>query len=129
MRIFVRGLKKIKTHKLGSTSMLQECSRVRYLLNKVLTSSSCQPRKCLPSLLGNTVLGRYNTPAITTLLGDGAFNGDIVAPWDVLLSNPHSRLAAGLRLSWDHLNPLSQNLCPSDQQTDETLLINQPIVR
>ena len=30
---------------------------------------------------GNTVLGRYNTPTITSLLGDGAFNGNIVAPW------------------------------------------------
>ena len=35
---------------------------------------------------GNTVQGRYNTPAITTLLGEGAFNGENFAPWDVLIA-------------------------------------------
>ena len=76
---------------------------------------------------GNIAKVRYNMPAIMPLLGDGAFNGPIDDPWGMLTTHPHSRLTMGIRLSWGHLKPLFQNLCPTCTHPDEDILINQSI--
>ena len=81
---------------------------------------------------GNTIKGRYDTPPIRALFGEGAFDSAFSSPWEGVLTNsrPDGDIATGLHQAWSHLTSKFQEVATPEQMGDtENYLINQPIER